>query len=751
MTYVPASFAQRTYCSESLSRRRMLLAECFRAKNTKVAPLELQRNSLSSPRSSTTGSSGPASPLFTKSPLPLPAATASATAEPKAIRMLPALRMRSQSTPVSKTDGTQKPALALQDIMLQSGTISVGSVTMLNAGTPNNGMPGSPYPNSPSIPPRRKGGIAPIPDQHFSGYPTSIGNRGSATYMAECPAASLSAKSMTYSEFIMTDTNSKKHRRILYMIRKLNAENQSLQVSARESAVSKRSSRASSAATSPIEKSPKGEAPSPKKKPAALTKLNNLIMKGKRRKRTRAGIFHLLFLAIRDLKTSLACSLIEDLSAATLKKKRPEESRKIFVMAMVNCMEPVCMMMLEKGFPVNVNAPAMESRNPRFIFPSYFVVAVALGLDNVVRTMIKRCNPSVGWYNLTPLHVACCKGNIGVVQVLIEHNADITAGLPLREYTLLQKLKSDKSKAVQSKQNIFSTIRQWGSSQPKVDAVDDNPAWKDAKILPVELAAACGHIEVVRTILSRIDGKMLANSCFSLLVQRDLEMMVLFIRIGASVEMKDFKGSTPLHLCARMGVLEVAIGLVQLKANVNQKGENGWTPLHEAMSQKRKMIVKYLLMSGADKTIVNDAGETAEELGARVGLSHEEIVALMDYSKEAAELKAIEENVIGSIIRIMTGVVDMGSPGAKKGPRRRTLSSFLQKSALNASQSSVVITNTSVVSLSNDDSQSPGQSPKNSVRSLSNPAGTASPSKASFLNKLMGKNKEPKEGASGGS
>ena len=61
-------------------------------------------------------------------------------------------------------------------------------------------------------------------------------------------------------------------------------------------------------------------------------------------------------------------------------------------------------MFLEKGFPPNINAPALGSGHilgppagssalptPQepFTFPSYFMVIVGIGLDNVFRAMVK--------------------------------------------------------------------------------------------------------------------------------------------------------------------------------------------------------------------------------------------------------------------------------------------------------------------------------------------------------------------------
>jgi ankyrin repeat protein len=49
------------------------------------------------------------------------------------------------------------------------------------------------------------------------------------------------------------------------------------------------------------------------------------------------------------------------------------------------------------------------------------------------------------------------------------------------------------------------------------------------------------------------------------------------------------------------------------------------TPLHEAVSQRRVDIIKYLLKSGADVNATNKNNETPRALASRLGLAPTEI------------------------------------------------------------------------------------------------------------------------------
>ena len=110
---------------------------------------------------------------------------------------------------------------------------------------------------------------------------------------------------------------------------------------------------------------------------------------------------HLLVLAIRDRREEEAQSIIADLAAPMMKKKFPYEANTAFLLAMANRMEKAACMLLDRGFPGNVNAPIYTMKpskkygsNVPFrmnttILPSYFLIAVAMNFETLVRFMIK--------------------------------------------------------------------------------------------------------------------------------------------------------------------------------------------------------------------------------------------------------------------------------------------------------------------------------------------------------------------------
>jgi ankyrin repeat protein len=67
------------------------------------------------------------------------------------------------------------------------------------------------------------------------------------------------------------------------------------------------------------------------------------------------------------------------------------------------------------------------------------------------------------------------------------------------------------------------------------------------------------------------------------------------VALGASVNEKDWHGSTPLHISSHNCHLHIIDRLVELGASVNEKDRNGNTPLLLAVNERRIPTVMALL------------------------------------------------------------------------------------------------------------------------------------------------------------
>nr|KAJ3409109.1 hypothetical protein HK105_003104 [Polyrhizophydium stewartii] len=421
---------------------------------------------------------------------------------------------------------------------------------------------------------------------------------------------------------------------------------------------------------------------------------------------------HNLTLAIHDQRVNQATALLNELTPNSIKKKRPQEANKIFLYAMANRMEAVCLLFLEKGFPSNINAPIFGQPNPdpsKFMFPSYFILAIALGLDTLAKTMIKarrmKANINASWYCITPLMIACCKGQVPTVQMLLDLGASPKMTLPLSYYFLLRGLNRPARRSFE--RELSSSFNRSRTSVTRGEPVATNDFGMTLKqygdrahvrflpeytaersLLPIELAAMCGHKDVVKMLLQRTDARMLAGSHFSLLVQLDVATTLYLVKCGVNPMQRDPNGSTALHLAARAGKLEQVVALVLAKIDVNTQGQNNWTPLHEAVGHCRKDVVQYLLKKGADRNAKSAQDETPVDLAKRLGFSTDELAIYFDRPMDDTLLKRKEDS-ISSMLKLIQVVNDSRVAGLHASQSSGSASAGSSKDARKTSKTSL--------------------------------------------------------------
>ena len=78
--------------------------------------------------------------------------------------------------------------------------------------------------------------------------------------------------------------------------------------------------------------------------------------------------------------------------------------------------------------------------------------------------------------------------------------------------------------------------------------------------------------------------------------------------------------ATALHAASYAGRTKAASLLIQHGIAIDQTGPfNGYTALHDAASQGHRDTVAVLLEGGADRSIRNDAGQTALDMAQHRG------------------------------------------------------------------------------------------------------------------------------------
>ena len=176
-------------------------------------------------------------------------------------------------------------------------------------------------------------------------------------------------------------------------------------------------------------------------------------------------LLHSVKLAIMDNNQDRAIHLLlTQLPAGLLKKKRPFEANQLFLLALGRGMEQLALVLVDRcSFPPAslVNSPIFTMKptpknqhNIPFhinasLFPSYFICAVSMGYERLVKYMIVKLGASLNqtWYGLTPLHIALYslpianEKRFNMISTLLEFGADPWIGIYAEQLDSLSKLK----------------------------------------------------------------------------------------------------------------------------------------------------------------------------------------------------------------------------------------------------------------------------------------------------------------------
>jgi len=94
----------------------------------------------------------------------------------------------------------------------------------------------------------------------------------------------------------------------------------------------------------------------------------------------------------------------------------------------------------------------------------------------------------------------------------------------------------------------------------------------------------------------------------------NLEMLTRFKIYGVDLNCKDYRGKTPLRAAVKYGHEKIIAFLASHKVNLNELDGRGLTSLHLAAFHGRFSVYEQLIYCGADRTIKDPLGRTAEDV-----------------------------------------------------------------------------------------------------------------------------------------
>ena len=133
---------------------------------------------------------------------------------------------------------------------------------------------------------------------------------------------------------------------------------------------------------------------------------------------------------------------------------------------------------------------------------------------------------------------------------------------------------------------------------------------------PLHLAAKSNNFDVAKLLIqsgANVSAADASGQTPMFLAVRSPSIEKALLEAGASVNATDREGKTPLHYAARVSLTTVKF-LLEKGARLNVRDRAGNTPLHDAAALGPTYFPENLIRLGADPTIRNRQGKTAEQL-----------------------------------------------------------------------------------------------------------------------------------------
>ena len=212
----------------------------------------------------------------------------------------------------------------------------------------------------------------------------------------------------------------------------------------------------------------------------------------------------------------------------------------------------------------------------------------------------------------TPLDIAVMEGRMPIVKTLIANGAEISSIFVAAFIGDFSKVKGflEKGIDVNAKDTRKRTALQYAAEEGHNQIVE-LLLEHDAEInagnrTAAELAMNNGHIEIVELLMSK--GADISPLHLALRMKDEVKARSL-IEAGADINKRTKYGTTPLHMAVGANLKSIANLLIENGADVNAQNNWGWTPLFNAVYRDKEMV-ELLLTKGANVNVKDGNGRT---------------------------------------------------------------------------------------------------------------------------------------------
>ena len=155
-----------------------------------------------------------------------------------------------------------------------------------------------------------------------------------------------------------------------------------------------------------------------------------------------------------------------------------------------------------------------------------------------------------------------------------------------------------------------------GESFAKVINDKDDAGWT-----PLHSSVGSGHADVVRVLLEsgadpNVTTKQDRTPLHYVKGRSDIVRLLTAHCTTACLNARDEVGSTALCRAATLGHVEVVSSLLEAGASINLANASGMSPLHLACYEGLKDVAMLLLKAGSSEDVVNKAGKRPVELAS---------------------------------------------------------------------------------------------------------------------------------------